>query len=378
MKKHKICIVGGGLTGLITALTLNKKGLDLDLIIENTKQKKKDLRVTGISETNLDFLKSSIQNINKNLFYPVKKIKLFFEKNNQLKNFLNFDEDKNLINFFENNLIKEHLKKLLNKTKIKVQKKTIKSIDLKENKIITKFSSKPYDLIILCLGSNSPIYKIINGSREIKKDYKERSITCRVRHQIKKQEISAKQFFLKEGPLAILPYNNKKFSVVWSMGDHYFSTNKKNIKQYLAAKLKKLLKTTKLTIGDIQSYPLKLSLKRNYFKKNIIILGDGLHVVHPLAGQGFNLILRDIKDLAHLISYNLGLGLPIKDSNIPKEFSDNRKPENLLIGLGIDTTREFFKTNKYLDPIKENFLANFSKFKILKRITKRVANIGLS
>ena len=151
-----------------------------------------------------------------------------------------------------------------------------------------------------------------------------------------------------------------------------------NIKQYLAAKLKKLLKTTKLTIGDIQSYPLKLSLKRNYFKKNIIILGDGLHVVHPLAGQGFNLILRDIKDLAHLISYNLSLGLPIKDSNIPKEFSDNRKPENLLIGLGIDTTREFFKTNKYLDPIKENFLANFSKFKILKRITKRVANIGLS
>ena len=103
-----------------------------------------------------------------------------------------------------------------------------------------------------------------------------------------------------------------------------------------------------------------------------------MHVVHPLAGQGFNLILRDIKKLAELISSNLRLGLPIKDSNIPKDFLENRKPENLLIGLGIDTTRKFFKNNKYLDPIKENILNNFSKSKILKKITKRVANLGLN
>ena len=59
-----------------------------------------------------------------------------------------------------------------------------------------------------------------------------------------------------------------------------------------------------------------------------------MHVVHPLAGQGFNLILRDIKKLNELISKNLRLGLTIKDSNIPKDLSDSRKPENLLIGLG--------------------------------------------
>ena len=78
-----------------------------------------------------------------------------------------------------------------------------------------------------------------------------------------------------------------------------------------------------------------------------------------------------------LISNNLRLGLPIKDSNIPKDLSDSRKPENLLIGLGIDTTRKFFKSNKYLDPIKENILEKFSKSKLLKNITKRVANLGL-
>ena len=375
MKKHKICIVGGGLTGLISALVLSEKGLDIDLIVENTTSKIKDLRVTAISEKNMDYLKSKIKNINSKLFYPVKKINLFFDNNNQPKNFLNFDENKNLMFFFENRVTKKHLFRLLKKTKIKVYKKTIKSIDLAANKVSTSFSSKSYDLIFLCLGSNSPIYQKINGNREIQKNYKEHSITCSVKHQIK--NLGAQQFFLKEGPLAILPYNKNKFSVVWSIEDRYFIKNKKNISKYLKNKLLNLIKKNKLTLGKIQSYPLKLSLKKNYYKKNIIILGDGLHVVHPLAGQGFNLILRDIEKLDELITYNLKLGLSIKDSNIPKDLSDSRKPENLLMGLGIDTTRKFFMSNKYLDPIKENILNNFSKSKLLKKITKRVANLGL-
>ena len=376
MKKHKICIVGGGLTGLISALVLTKKGLDIDLIVENTSPKNKDLRVTAISKKNMEFLKSTIKKINLKLFYPVKKISLFFEKNNKIKNFLNFNENENLMFFFENRLTKEHLTKLLKKTNVKIQKKTVKSIDLAENKVSTNLSSKSYDLVVLCLGSNSPIYQNISGNREIQKNYKEHSITCSVKHQIK--DIGAQQYFLKEGPLAILPYNKKKFSIVWSIEDKYFLKNKKNISIYLKTKLSNLLKTNKISLGDIQSYPLKLSLKRNYYKKNTIILGDGLHVVHPLAGQGFNLILRDIEKLNVLISKNLRLGLAIKNSNIPKDLSDSRKPENLLIGLGIDTTRGFFKSNKYLDPIKENILNNFSRSELLKKITKRVANLGLS
>ena len=58
MKKHKICIVGGGLTGLISALVLNERGLDIDLVVENNVSKIQDLRVTAISEKNMEFLKS--------------------------------------------------------------------------------------------------------------------------------------------------------------------------------------------------------------------------------------------------------------------------------------------------------------------------------
>ena len=89
MKKHKICIVGGGLTGLISALVLNERGLDIDLIVENSVSKTKDFRVTATSEKNMEFLKSTIKNINLRLFYPVKKINLFFERNNQIKTYAN-------------------------------------------------------------------------------------------------------------------------------------------------------------------------------------------------------------------------------------------------------------------------------------------------
>ena len=71
--------------------------------------------------------------------------------------------------FFENRLIKEYLKNYLKKTKVKIQKKTIKSIDLAENKVSNNLSSQSYDLIVLCLGLNSPIYQKITGNREIKK-----------------------------------------------------------------------------------------------------------------------------------------------------------------------------------------------------------------
>ena len=165
MKKHKICIVGSGLTGLISALVLSKKGIDIDLIAEEDKSKPKDLRVTAISEKNLEFLKFALKNINSKLFYPVKKINLFFENKNQIKNFLNFDENKNLMFFFENKLTKEHLIKLIKKSKINFQKKTIRSVDFQENRVFTKTSSKKYDLIILCLGSNSLIYQNITENR---------------------------------------------------------------------------------------------------------------------------------------------------------------------------------------------------------------------
>ena len=133
----------------------------------------------------------------------------------------------------------------------------------------------------------------------------------------------------------------------------------------------------KFKLTNIQSFPISLVLYSKYFKKNSLILGEALHRIHPIAGQGFNLVLRDVKKLYEIIEENLKIGLPIKNSLILSDFYKSRKPENILISLGIDFTNSFFKSNKYLKPIKEILLNNIQQNKIIKELSKRVSNSGL-
>ena len=117
MKKQRICIVGDGLSGLMTALALNKlEGLEVHLISKKNKLLK-DKRTTAISASNYDFFNSVVDNLDKKLFWPSNKINLFYETKDQNINFLNFDEDKKgLMYIFENDKVKEKLHKALIET----------------------------------------------------------------------------------------------------------------------------------------------------------------------------------------------------------------------------------------------------------------------
>ena len=119
-------------------------------------------------------------------------------------------------------------------------------------------------------------------------------------------------------------------------------------------------------------------MKTNYFKKNVLILGDGLHAVHPLAGQGFNLVIRDVKKLSELISRTVKLGILISNSNILKDFFNSRKPENNILGLGVNLTNMFFKKNKYFSPLRNILLENVKNFDFVKKLSKQISNKGIS
>ena len=233
-----------------------------------------------------------------------------------------------------------------------------------------------YDLIVLSVGSQSFLYNKIDQGRSIKKDYKEVAITAFVKHNSKIENPS--QFFLKEGPLAILPLKKNVFSLVWSVNYNFFNKNKKNIKILIDKKINEILdKKVKKKISNINNFNIYLNLKKKYFKKNTLIIGDGLHAVHPIAGQGFNLVLRDIMKLKELINKNLKLGLLMKESAILKDFYQARKPENTLVGLGIDLTNTFFKENKIFSPLKDLLLRNLNNFQFIKKISKKIADSGV-
>ena len=199
------------------------------------------------------------------------------------------------------------------------------------------------------------------------------ALTGYVKHNIK--DISTSQFFLKEGPLAILPFSKNNFSFVWSVKKGFVT---ENIASTIKSKICEILKVKNINITNIQSYPLTLNLKRTYYKNDVLILGEGLHTIHPVAGQGFNLVLRDIKKLKEVLKYYTGLGMSIKSSPALEDFSNQRKSENIITGVGIDLTHNFFKQNKLLDPLKDVILKNFSKNNTLKKISKFISNQGLS
>ena len=379
MNYQKICIIGDGLAGLTTAIILSKENVKIDLYSNNKKKKEiPDNRTTAISESNYQYIKNNLSLDRKNFFWPCKKINLFFEDRDKIVNFLNFEEKKkNLMYIFQNKDLKKKLDKIiLTTSKIKLIKKNIKELDNEEGYLIFKKKKLYYDLIVLSIGSHSELYSKIEKGRSIEKNYDEIALTTIIKHDGKIENSS--QFFLKEGPLAILPFHKKIFSTVWSVSSEFFFTNKKNIRKILSEKLRILLKIKSIkNIENIQSFPISLNLKTKYFKKNVLILGDGLHAVHPMAGQGFNLVLRDISKLKELISKRLKLGLQIKDSFILKDFYNSRKPENNLFGLGINLTNIFFKDNKYFFPIKKKILNNINKYSFVKKLSQSISDKGV-
>ena len=379
MKVQKICIIGNGLAGLSAAKILSEEDITIDLYLgNNTKNKiEKDNRTTAISESSYQFIKKKLHT--KNIFWPSKEINLFCEEQNGIKNFLNFKEKKkNLMYVFENVELKKQLnKQILKKKNIKLIKKNITKVNYTNGSILLNEKSIFYDLIILSIGSHSELYNKISQERSIEKTYKEIALTTNIKHDSKIDNVS--QFFLKEGPLAILPYNKKSFSVVWSVSNIFFNKNNKSIKKILTSKIKILLKKLKIKkITNIQSFPIKMSLKTKYFKSNILILGDGLHAIHPMAGQGFNLVLRDIKKLSELISKTLKLGMLFGNSFLLKDFYNARKPDNILIGLGVNLTNIFFKDNKYFSPIRKVILKNINNFKFIKKISQKISDKGIT
>ena len=95
MKKQRIGIVGDGLAGLMTALALNDlQTLDVQIIAKKNKLKK-DKRTTAISASNYEFFHRVLDKLDNKLFWPSKKINLFYESNEKKINFLNFNEDNN-------------------------------------------------------------------------------------------------------------------------------------------------------------------------------------------------------------------------------------------------------------------------------------------
>ena len=191
-------------------------------------------------------------------------------------------------------------------------------------------------------------------------------------HQKLKNNTSV-QIFTKRGPLAFLPISNSKTSLVYSVTDK-LDINENEFKE-LVKKYNKFYKIKKFF--NVDKFKLNFFLSKKYTHKNILSFGDTLHKVHPLAGQGFNMTVRDIKSLTDQIQKNIDLGLELSTAIIA--FEKDRKHNNFFFAYGIDFLHNFFeKENRFkiLDNKKISETLDNSFF--LKKISEKFANKGFN
>ena len=350
----RVCILGENLTSLTLAKALINLKIQTDIVSNYKSKHYLKSRSLGISQSNLDFFNYNILDIKK-LSWKINKIEIFTD-NNLDKNLLNFENNKkDLFLIVKNYKLFNILKKKLKSSKYFKKKKFF----LKDN----------YDLIINCDLNHSLTKKFF--FKKLEKDYKGAAYTTIIQHK-KTFNHSATQIFTKLGPIAFLPLNENQTSIVYSV-------NKKNTfnDNYIKSLIKKFNPKYEITkILKIENFKLKSFSLRYYYYNNILAFGDLLHKIHPLAGQGFNMTLRDINLLIKIIKKKISLGIQL-DSLVCQEFETKIKHKNFIFSQGIDFIYEFFNFERKT----ENELLNKSiyllgKNKSLIKAFTKIADEG--
>ena len=251
MEKQKICIIGGGLTGLVTAISLAKLNCEIDLMIDNANPTLKSNRTIAISESNFNFIsKLNISQFLKKKMWSCSIMKLYTAKNKKFSKifeFNNSNKQKNILYIFENSKM---MKLMMNKIK------QIKSISVKNYKKVPSISSSgllksikynnnhsKYNLVIICTGYNSSLVKKLFNEQMIVNSYEELAITTILNHSSLNNK-TVRQIFLDNEILALLPISNTRTSIVWSVKKNMHKMSdlllKKKIKLYAKNYFKKI------------------------------------------------------------------------------------------------------------------------------------------
>ena len=349
----KLCILGEGLSSLTLAKALVNVGVYVDVISIKKRLNYNELQTIGISRSNIEFFNKNILNIEK-LLWNINKIEIFSENLNN-KRILDFKNDnqrlfsiiKNyqLYNLLLSNLVKNKFFKFKN-----------------------RFVGKNYSLVINCDPSNPITKKFFFNKFE--KDYDSHAHITLIEHKYLNNNHAASQIFTKKGPLAFLPISEKLTSVVYSVKGKKDINLENLIKKYN-------FKYRILRIQKSNSFKLKFSTLRSYHHDNILAFGDILHKLHPLAGQGFNMTIRDVKELLKIIRYKKSIGLDL-DSSVCLNFEKKLKHKNYLFSNGIDFIFEFFNFENKID---SNLLSKsiyfLNKNKSINKFFIRFADTGI-
>ena len=345
---HKVCVIGGGITGAIMVLLLKNSNIfKLNEIgwVKPILKSKNDLRTTFYNKTSLNLLNdlNILKKLNKSDYTSVKNIKVFGAHHSSPLEWDYFDEQEELGAVIKNdiilNIIEEQIQDVkrydsfVNNTKCNIFERTL----YLENKTFINTH-----LVLSADGKNSYLRKLLS-IETIDKNTKHIAVSGFLK-QSKNHNSTAIQAFTKIGPIGILPYENKNIvNFVQSVErvEYKKILSKENPEYFICNNLNKFFSHIDLKFSPIKKinsidnklshWDLDLNLILNPTSSRAILIGDAAHSIHPLAGQGLNLSLRDCVSALNAIKKCLNSGNDLGDKSVLKHYKSERLPKTILM-----------------------------------------------
>lgn len=230
-------------------------------------------------------------------------------------------------------------------------------------------------LVVAADGRDSPLRRAA-GIRTTDFAYPQTSIVCTVAHE-RHHAGTAVELFLPGGPFAMLPMTGNRSSIVWTerkaLAPTYMALDGADFLAEVRRRFGDWLGELSLA-GPRFAHPLGLMLAERYVDRRLALISEAAHVIHPIAGQGLNLGLRDVAALAESIVDARRLGMDLGDAVALARYERWRRFDNVTLAIVTDALNRLFSND--VPPVRlarDLGLAAVNRMPPLKRLFMRHA-----
>ena len=354
-----VAVVGGGMVGAAAALALTRAGFSTALIESHapppwSAQDEVDLRVVGLAPSSIALLDdmdvwTSIRDARSSAYAHMH---VWDAASGAAIDFDAASEGQSQLGcIVENALVQWRLWQSLQSVQAqggacRIHATEVRASEAREDRIQIELAdgdTLSSRLLVAADGAASPLRQLA-GIRTRGRDYAQRAVVAHLRTE-RPHQSTAWQRFLPGGPLALLPLADGRSSLVWSLpqaeaqrvlalGDRAFVDELGAASDFCLGRI--------LATSARADFPLKLQLAERYDADRLVLLGDAAHAVHPLAGQGANLGLRDVAELRDTLLAARAAGRDIGAPHVLRRYARRRRSADTLDALGFDALARIY------------------------------------